>query len=339
MTGNSILDNLLFDRESGQLTYNGVRYLLIRPETITSLQREAAALNARDPGEILFRGGFTGAGLSTKKFRDIFGLSDEEILEFMMKMGTEIGWGRFRLNRYDPGEGILRVSVKNSPFPEAYGRSEAGVCHLIRGVLCGMGTAIFDRACTATEVNCAAMGDEECLFEVTAGASGKEQDSLVVDVLEGKKILVVDDEPDILQVMEELLPMCRISTAADFERARDLLERKGFDAAVLDIMGVNGYDLLKITREMGIPTLMLTAHALNRDNFVRSIENGALAYIPKDRISDMAIFLRDILEAQTEKRAGKARWFSRLEKFFEENFGRDWKEGADPEFWKKHFFI
>ena len=29
------------------------------------------------------------------------------------------------------------------------------------------------------------------------------------DFLQGKKILLVDDEPDILEVLEELLPICQ----------------------------------------------------------------------------------------------------------------------------------
>ena len=31
---------------------------------------------------------------------------------------------------------------------------------------------------------------------------------------------------------------------------------------------------------------MLTAHALDPDNFVKSIKKGARAYIPKDKISE-----------------------------------------------------
>ncbi|NIV98732.1 response regulator receiver protein, partial [Candidatus Saccharibacteria bacterium] len=34
------------------------------------------------------------------------------------------------------------------------------------------------------------------------------------DILKGKKILVVDDEPDILETLEELLDECDIETAA-----------------------------------------------------------------------------------------------------------------------------
>jgi DNA-binding response OmpR family regulator len=40
------------------------------------------------------------------------------------------------------------------------------------------------------------------------------------DVLAGKAILIVDDEPDILESLEELLDMCVIDSAPDFDTAR-----------------------------------------------------------------------------------------------------------------------
>jgi DNA-binding response OmpR family regulator len=65
-------------------------------------------------------------------------------------------------------------------------------------------------------------------------------------LLEGKKVLVVDDEPDVLEVIADLLKQCRVTTASNFEDAKHLLETQTFDLAVLDIMGVDGYGLLRI---------------------------------------------------------------------------------------------
>jgi DNA-binding NtrC family response regulator len=158
------------------------------------------------------------------------------------------------------------------------------------------------------------------------------------DTLTGKRILIVDDEPDILETLEEILDMCVIDKAADFETGKELLGENSYDAAILDIMGVYGYDLLEITTKKDIPTLMLTAHALNLENFVKSIKKGALAYIPKDKISEIETFLEDILEAHEKgiKKIGK--WFARLEPFFVEKFGAYWEKKIkeDPEFWKKY---
>jgi DNA-binding NtrC family response regulator len=104
-------------------------------------------------------------------------------------------------------------------------------------------------------------------------------------------------------------------------------------------MGVNGYDLLSITREKGIPTLMLTAHALSIDDFVESIDRGAQAYVPKDKITEIEILLGDIIEAKGKKGERAGTWFARLEPFFRERFGADWKEKTEPEFWKKYYYL
>jgi DNA-binding response OmpR family regulator len=156
--------------------------------------------------------------------------------------------------------------------------------------------------------------------------------------LRGRRILVVDDEPDILRSLEETLDQCHVDTAEDFETAKTLLETNGYDAAVFDIMGVNGYELLEIARQKDIPALMLTAHALSPDHFYASLQKGALAYIPKDKIMEIESFLVDILEAHQKGSNKLGKWFQRLEPFFEEKFGPYWKERIkeDPEFWKKH---
>ena len=157
------------------------------------------------------------------------------------------------------------------------------------------------------------------------------------EILRGKRILVVDDERDILELIEDILDMCVINKASSFEKAKDLLEKNSYDAAILDIMGVKGYELLEITTKQNIPTLMLTAHALSPDNFVESINKGAHAYVPKDKISEIGIFLEDILSAKEKgiKRLGE--WFARLEPYFEKEFGAYWKEKEDPDFWRKYY--
>jgi DNA-binding NtrC family response regulator len=151
-------------------------------------------------------------------------------------------------------------------------------------------------------------------------------------ILKGKKILVVDDEQDILQTLKEELDMCVVDSAPDFEAARKFLDRYDYDAAILDIMGVRGYDLLSITAEKGIPTLMLTAHALSPENLVTSIKQGAQSYVPKEKMSEIATFLADVLEARERGINKHGNWFARLKPFFDKKFGADWRE-KEREFW------
>ena len=153
------------------------------------------------------------------------------------------------------------------------------------------------------------------------------------NILEGKKVLIVDDEPDILSVLEELLTMCKVVKASTFKEARALLESQNFDIAILDIMGVEGYRLLEIAKRRDIPTLMLTAHALTPDNVVRSIKEGADSYVPKDEIGDITAFLIDVLEARKKGINPWKPWEDRLpSSYFEKKWGAAWQD-ADKEFW------
>ncbi len=152
------------------------------------------------------------------------------------------------------------------------------------------------------------------------------------DNLAGKRILIVDDEPDVIDTLAEMLDMCLVDSAPDFETAQKFLAKTNYDAAILDIMGVRGYDLLEIASQLGIPALMLTAHALSPENLVKSIKGGAQAYVPKDKIADIASYLREVLEVGEKGRKGQ--WFEKLEPFFDKKFGAGWKE-KHKEFWKE----
>ena len=152
------------------------------------------------------------------------------------------------------------------------------------------------------------------------------------DTLKGKKILVVDDEPDVLESLEEILEECDVETASSFESGKELFEKKYFDAAILDIMGVKGFDLLEIATEKKIPALMLTAHGLNPDNLVGSIKLGAKSYIPKEKMSEIDTYLKEIFIAEEKGIEKSGNWFARLGSFFDKRFGSRWKN-KDKKFW------
>ncbi|MEJ2102907.1 MAG: response regulator, partial [Desulfobacterales bacterium] len=120
------------------------------------------------------------------------------------------------------------------------------------------------------------------------------------DLLTGKRILLVDDEPDVLDTLADLLPMCKTVKASDFKTAQDLLETEYFDMAILDIMGVKGFELLEIANQRKVSAVMLTAHALSPDNVVKSYKEGAASYLPKEEMVNIVSFLNDVLEAKQQ---------------------------------------
>ncbi len=158
-------------------------------------------------------------------------------------------------------------------------------------------------------------------------------------VLNGKKILAVDDEPDVLTVLQEEImdacPNCVFDKATTFETAAKLLETKPYDVVILDIMGVRGFDLLEIAVKKNLKAAILTAHALSPEALKRSYDMKARAYLPKDKLGAIVPFLEDILQYDYE--AGWKRLAKKLRSFFTDRFesdwekrtGKSWKEWAD----------
>ena len=153
-------------------------------------------------------------------------------------------------------------------------------------------------------------------------------------LLDGKRVLIVDDEPDVLETLVQLLYMCDVQKASSFEEAKKLLEKEQFDIAVLDIMGVDGYKLLEISKKRGLIPVMLTAHALSPDNIIKSFKGGAASYLPKEKMVQIADFLEELLEAKEKGKNFWWRWLDRWSSYYENKFGPDWQKD-DKEFWEK----
>jgi DNA-binding NtrC family response regulator len=142
--------------------------------------------------------------------------------------------------------------------------------------------------------------------------------------LKDKVVLVVDDEPDVLETVAEQLDMCLVHKAGDYDTALQYLLSYTYDIVILDIMGVRGFELLKNAVSRGFPTVMLTAHALSPESLKKSIKLGAVSFLPKEKMSELTSFLEDVVFER-----GKPVWqklFDRLGNYFNRRFGPDWKE-------------
>ena len=108
-----------------------------------------------------------------------------------------------------------------------------------------------------------------------------------------KKILVVDDEPNILMSIEYILDMegYEVHTARDGEEALSVAERIRPDLILLDVSmpRKDGYEVCRILRERedmaGTKVIMLTAkgQALEKK---KGIEVGADEYVTKPFSAD-----------------------------------------------------
>jgi len=142
--------------------------------------------------------------------------------------------------------------------------------------------------------------------------------------LKDKIVLAVDDEPDVLETIEEELDMVLLHKATDYDTAIQYLLSYTYDIVILDIMGVNGFELLKTSVSRGFPTVMLTAHAITPEALKKSMKLGALSFLPKEKMSELLPFMEDIV---THKGAPLwEKFFEKLGGYFNKRFGPDWKE-------------
>ena len=144
------------------------------------------------------------------------------------------------------------------------------------------------------------------------------------DPLLEKLFLVVDDEPDVLEAVEEELEGCLVHKADNFETAQQYLLGYTYDVVILDIMGVNGFELLKTAVSRGFPAVMLTAHALTPEAIKKSMKLGATFFMPKEKMTELRAFLQEVVLG-----GGKPMWkkfFDSLGGYFDKRFGPDWKE-------------
>jgi two-component system response regulator CpxR len=142
------------------------------------------------------------------------------------------------------------------------------------------------------------------------------------DVLSGKKVLAVDDEDAVLDIIVEQLSACEVTTANSFEKAKQHLENENFDLAILDIMGVRGFDLLLLAKKEGVRAVMLTAHSMNAESMQESADKGAVSFLPKEELFRLEELIAEIFGDLSE---GRPHW-PKLEKRLGDRLKREWGE-------------
>ncbi len=119
-----------------------------------------------------------------------------------------------------------------------------------------------------------------------------------------EKVLLVDDEIDFLEVMSQRMKArgLDITTAESAEQAISVIEKKSFDAVVMDFQmpGMNGMEALKIIKknkpEMQI--ILLTAYA-TIEKTVEVIKAGAMDLLEKP--ADIDALIDKIKKAKRNK--------------------------------------
>jgi len=130
-----------------------------------------------------------------------------------------------------------------------------------------------------------------------------------------KNVLIVDDEPDLVELVSYNLKKegFQVATAPDGGVALEKARKKNFDLIILDLMlpGIQGIELCRILRNdpktERVPIIMLTAKGDEADR-IRGLETGADDYMakpfsPRELVARVKAVLRRSGERAT---AGKA---------------------------------
>jgi len=101
-----------------------------------------------------------------------------------------------------------------------------------------------------------------------------------------KRILVVDDDPDIRQVLLDRMSSFGyvVETATDGRDALDAVQRGRFDGMLLDMLmpGIGGLEVLRRTRvsHPDLPVVVVTALSVQQQA-TQAVAEGARAYLLK----------------------------------------------------------
>lgn len=118
-----------------------------------------------------------------------------------------------------------------------------------------------------------------------------------------KKVLIVDDETDLCELIEITLMRMGINSqsASNITDARLLLDSETFDCCITDMRlpDGNGIDLVEYVQQHypGTPIAVITAHG-NMESAVRALKAGAFDFVPKP--VDIQI-LRNLIATATSK--------------------------------------
>jgi len=153
-------------------------------------------------------------------------------------------------------------------------------------------------------------------------------------ILRGKLVLAVNEEKDVLEIIDEEFSFeaadATVHAATTFESARQYMVSYTYDLALLDIWGIRGFDLLEIAHNANIPVVILTTHVSSIEDLRKSIELGARACLPLEKLGSLIPFLEDVLKL--EHQSAWERVIDQVENLFTKRFGSDWRK-RQIEFW------
>jgi predicted hydrocarbon binding protein len=156
--------SLQFNREQGTLKLGPLRYILLRPETLSEIQKGVEDRLGSKAAEYLYAAGASWAVGALRRLKSALPDDPDELAKALCLHATELGWGKLELTSLNLEERKLAVRLTGSPFSAAYGQSDKPVCHVVAGAIGGLAEALFKMPTACTEEMCMAQDNPSCLF-------------------------------------------------------------------------------------------------------------------------------------------------------------------------------
>jgi len=122
--------------------------------------------------------------------------------------------------------------------------------------------------------------------------------------LRSKRILAIDDDPDLLEVLEEEIlaahPDLKVEKAVTFPQAVEKMIWVNYDAVILDITSGYGFELLQLAQSRHLHVGLLTTYPVLPGHPRLPAQMAARAFLSKDKLEDVVSFLDKIMEGKTD---------------------------------------
>jgi len=120
----------------------------------------------------------------------------------------------------------------------------------------------------------------------------------------GKRILAVDDDPDLLEVLEEEIlaahPDFKVEKVHKFWQAVEKMTCITYDAVILDVTSSYGFKLLQLAQSRHLRVGLLTTYPILPEHPRLPAQMAARAFLPKERLGDVVPFLDTIMDGNNK---------------------------------------
>ena len=161
-----LLERLNWDTASGQILDADRRYVMMRADVLMGLFSALPAAERQHAFESLRASVRNHGGASARAYQASGTTDTAAFLRVMAESAADLGWGVWRFD-WKPA-GVWTLTVRNSPFANAAGSSDAPACHAIAGMLEAVTALVLGKTASVHETQCACMGAPLCVFQAQA---------------------------------------------------------------------------------------------------------------------------------------------------------------------------